>query len=51
MLKIVCNHNVTKSPELNVQKFPSQTSEYSDAKNVLELVLKCFVSLQFYCCG
>lgn len=42
MLKIVCNQHITKSSELNVQKLPSQASEYSGVKNVLELVLKCF---------
>lgn len=52
MLKIVCNQNITKSPEINVQKLPSQAPEYSGVKNVSELVLKCFLSLQFsYCCG
>lgn len=41
MLKIVCNQHITKSSELNVQKLPSQASEYSGVKNILELVLKC----------
>lgn len=52
ILKIACNQNITKSPEPDVQELQSRASEYSGGKNVSELVLKCFVSLQFsYCHG
>ena len=48
MLKFACNQNNIELPELMGKNLQASPSEYSGAKNALQLALKCFPSLQFF---